>query len=87
MRYRLRTLLIVLALLPPLLAGGYWGGGEYVYWRERPAWGKQRADARAEVEAVMREWEALGGGFRQLGPDESARIKAMLELPAAEPNE
>jgi hypothetical protein len=24
MRYRLRTLLIVLALGPPLLAGGYW---------------------------------------------------------------
>jgi len=30
MRYRLRTLLIVLAILPPLLAVGWW---KYAAWR------------------------------------------------------
>ena len=34
-RYRLLTLLIVLALGPPLLAGGYSAGVRYVEWRER----------------------------------------------------
>ena len=29
MRYSLRTLLIVLALVPPLLAHGYWKAAEY----------------------------------------------------------
>ena len=35
MQYRLRTLLIVLALGPPLIAGGWWGWSEYREWRER----------------------------------------------------
>jgi len=34
LRYRLRTLLILLAILPPLLAAGWWGWRE---WRERLA--------------------------------------------------
>ncbi len=34
MRYRLRTLLIVLALGPPLLAVGYWGWWRYCKWKE-----------------------------------------------------
>jgi hypothetical protein len=35
MRYRLRTLLILLAVLPPLLWGGYASWGRYLAWRER----------------------------------------------------
>ena len=35
MRYRLRTLLIVLALGPPLLWGGYVAWGRYSAWREQ----------------------------------------------------
>ena len=34
MRYRLRTLLIVLAVGPPVLAGAWWGCGK---WREEQA--------------------------------------------------
>jgi hypothetical protein len=35
MRYRLRTLLIVLAIGPPVLAGGYWAWKE---WTRPPKW-------------------------------------------------
>jgi cytochrome c-type biogenesis protein CcmH/NrfG len=42
MRFRLRTLLIVLAVLPPLLAGAWWG------WRE---W-QQRSAAASEAERL-----------------------------------
>jgi hypothetical protein len=40
MRYRLRTLLIVLALGPPVLAVGWWGWERYSGWRERQRWQK-----------------------------------------------
>jgi hypothetical protein len=33
MRYRLRTLLILLAVLPPVLWGGFVAWGRYVEWR------------------------------------------------------
>ena len=33
LRYRLRTLLILLLILPPLLAGGYYCWGQYAAWR------------------------------------------------------
>jgi len=35
MRYRLRTLMVLLAVLPPGLWGGYVAWGRYVEWRER----------------------------------------------------
>ena len=35
MRYRLRTLLILLAAGPPLVATAWWGWGEYEEVRER----------------------------------------------------
>ena len=38
MRYRLRTLLVLLTVLPPLIAvanwAGIWGYSRYEYWRE-----------------------------------------------------
>ncbi len=37
MRYRLRTLLILLAILPPLLAGGWWKYSAWKAERERAA--------------------------------------------------
>ena len=44
-----------------------------------------------EVENVrlqlIKDWEAHNGGIRRLSPDESARIKALLEPPAAEPTQ
>jgi hypothetical protein len=47
MRYRLRTLLIVLAILPPLLAVGWW---KYTEWQAEQE--RERA-AEAEREAVF----------------------------------
>ena len=37
MRYRLRTLLIVLAVLPPLIAAGWWGYAQWQTERQRQA--------------------------------------------------
>jgi hypothetical protein len=48
MRYRLRTLLILLAILPPLLAGGWW---KYADWKAEQA--RRAAEAEAEREAVF----------------------------------
>jgi len=45
MRYRLRTQLIVLAILPPLLAVGWWN---YAAWKA-----EQERRAAAEREAVF----------------------------------
>jgi hypothetical protein len=44
MRYRLRTLLIVLTLAPPLLAGGWW---KFCEWRKQ--------QHRREIERLYRE--------------------------------
>ena len=48
MRYGLRTLLILLAILPPLLAGGWW---KYSAWRAE-------REARALYEELERQAEA-----------------------------
>jgi hypothetical protein len=53
MRYRLRTLLIVLALGPPLLAGGYWG-----YWAYRRATMTEMDRKLEEVSQHIDEWIA-----------------------------
>ena len=45
MRYRLRTLLILLAILPPLLACAWWGWSE---WQARRVASAQRAAAERE---------------------------------------
>jgi hypothetical protein len=47
LRYHLRTLLIVLALGPPLIAAGWWGWGK---WRDR----QERLQVEREI---MRMWE------------------------------
>ena len=38
MRYRLRTLLVVLAIGPPLLAGAWHGLARYREWQEAKRW-------------------------------------------------
>jgi hypothetical protein len=37
MRYQLHTLLIILALGPPVLAGGWWVRGNWREWRDEQA--------------------------------------------------
>ncbi len=56
LRYRLRTLLIVLALGPPVLAAGWWGWSEYQEWRER-----QRRELR-QSDLIDLDLPHLGGG-------------------------
>jgi hypothetical protein len=59
LRYKLRTLLIVLALAPPSLAG---------WWRTYEAWEKQ-VTARARVRELVSEIREVGGGrSHPLGP-------------------
>lgn len=56
MRYRLRTLLILLAVLPPLLAVGWWN---YATWRAE-------RDRRAAEAALKREEDSLRAKQQQL---------------------
>jgi len=49
MRYRLRTLLIVLAVLPPLLAGGWW---KYSAWRADQARQRALEAEKARIQAL-----------------------------------
>ena len=42
MRYRLRTLLMVLAVLPPLIAAGWWGYAQWQVEQQRRAAEQER---------------------------------------------
>jgi len=85
MRCKLRTLLIVLALGPPVLAGAWWSWGQYGEWRERRAREREAAEYADAIRSLFKAMESQGGGLRRLSPEESARMKAMLEPPAGEP--
>jgi hypothetical protein len=51
MRYRLRTLLILLAIVPPLLAGAWWG---WAAWRQHDSLGEsERHDTLRDIESQM----------------------------------
>ena len=58
-RYKLRTLLVLLAVLPPLIAGVV----QYRNWRDRQLW---RSLERAKVgrDAVLQEWRTTYGLFQ-----------------------
>ena len=51
LRYRLRTLLILLAILPPLLAIGWW---RYLLWRSGEFELERRRAVAREVDANLR---------------------------------
>jgi len=87
MRYRLRTLLIALAILPPLLAGGWvWGRREYRDWQERLHRDRLRAEAQQLLEQISAAQEALYVGPLPMTAEERARIKKMLiEMEAETP--
>ena len=78
MRYRLRTLLIVLALGPVVLAGAWWGYGK---WREEQEW---RAFQRATQIRVDR-----GAAVRITPADPSTTaqsgIRWLIQLPPESP--
>ena len=69
LRYRLRTLLILLALLPPLL---WIGWGKYQAWREERE--RARAEAQARYAAEMR---ARASKLYWTRIDEAVRISDM----------
>jgi hypothetical protein len=94
MRYRLRTLLLALAILPPLLAGGWiWGWREYRDWHERVARERLRAEAQQLLEQVAAAQAALQVGSPPMTAEERARFKKLLTdveaetPPAASENE
>ena len=68
MHYRLRTLLILLAVGPPVLAG-VWPAiqTEYKAWRQRVAW-------RAAVQSALRV-KPTGGGFTLRPKDRSILLE------------
>jgi hypothetical protein len=86
-RYRLRTLLIALAILPPLLAGSWvWGWREYRDWQERLHRDHLRAEAQQLLEQVSGAQAALKVGPPPMTTEERARIKKMLiEMEAETP--
>ena len=73
MRYRLRTLLIVLAILPPLLA---WG---WLAWQEHAIESKRQAE-RAKMKRILEEYsnQVAGGGWQLLyaPPENLASLSA-----------
>jgi hypothetical protein len=62
MQFRLRTLLIVLAVGPPLVAGAWW---KYSAWRAEQA---QQKAAEAEFARVL---EQTSLAFQKASPDEN----------------
>jgi hypothetical protein len=50
MRYRLRTLLILLAILPPLLAGAWW---KYSAWQAEQARQKSIEAEKARIQELI----------------------------------
>jgi len=75
MRYRLRTLLILMAIAPPLLAVGHWQWSEY----------KARQAKRAYLGRLLDIEPAAGGVVAILTDRTSSEVDATLRLPA-EPN-
>jgi hypothetical protein len=63
LRYKLRTLLILLAILPPLLAGAWWG---WLEWRE---WMALRAAQQQQQRGVK---------YLELGRDEALQNRPPL---------
>ena len=77
MRYRLRTLLILLAILPPLLALGWW---KYTAWRAEQA--RLEALAADRQKALAASQQALGLRVRTLIIRVPANPPAFRPLPS-----
>jgi hypothetical protein len=81
MRYRLRTLLILLAVGPVFLAVSYWGVKE---WQRRQAEVEARAEARAKALAdAQRQIMLMDRYFKQLA--QQAREEAKGTTSTASP--
>ena len=65
MRYRLRTLLILLAIGPPMLAIGYWRWAEYRAAEEREIAGHFNGPGSRHIFAPV------GGGIREILIDDA----------------
>jgi len=79
MRYRLRTLLIALALLPPLLAGGWvWGWREYAQWQERRQQQRSAVAMQQLLEQISAQQAQQRGTLTRL-EEQLARAKKLLE--------
>jgi len=81
MRYRLRTLLILLAVLPPLLAGGWW---KYSAWRAEQARQKAIKPEKAQIQVLT--WKDSEPWFKTTQPARFKRLPRST-YPAATPPE
>jgi hypothetical protein len=80
MRYRLRTLLIALAILPPLLAGGWiWGWREFAEWKQHQEQERQAAEVQQILEQILAAEQARRVGPPRLTPERVALVKQLLE--------
>jgi len=68
MQFRLRTLLIVLAILPPLLAGGWW---KYSAWRAEQARQKALEAEKAQIQVLT--WQDSEPWFETAQPSRFKR--------------
>jgi hypothetical protein len=71
MRYRLRTLLILLAVLPPLLAGGWW---RYSVWRAEQERQQAIEAGKAKTKIQVLTWKDSEPWFKTAQP---ARFKRL----------
>ena len=71
MRYKLRTLLILLAIMPPLL---WFGWTKYEAWRREQARLKAAAEMEAEIDRLLLQAKLMTGA----GPPGSPPSKAPL---------
>jgi hypothetical protein len=79
MRFRLRTLLILLAVLPPLL---WIGWGKYQAWKAEQE--RQRALAEAQSELAKFLGEVLLSGAQPAGPKPPPQSPPPLRRPTGE---
>ena len=77
MRYRLRTLLILLAILPPLLAVGWWKYSAWQTERQRQAI-QRRLDQAADIG-----WEALFQVMQEVS--DNGRLRSDVKIPQVRP--
>jgi len=81
-RYKLRTLLILLAILPPLLAVGWW---QYSAWRAEQE--KQRALREARPQVQIEVVISTGGSLAPpaASPPQPLLVDGAQSVPATQP--
>jgi hypothetical protein len=75
MRYRLRTLLILLAVLPPLIGGAWW------------AYGRWQAERQKVIGVSINNWGRLRSPKFAITPEDQAAINNWIDTGPSSPRE